>query len=146
MYQSYGILVVEDDPADYLLLKRGITEADNTISLFWVSDGIEALAFLRGQPPYTDTATRPNLILMDIKMPRVNGLELIATVKADPDLRSIPIVVLTASDDTNDIACCFRYSVAGYFVKPLSIADLIRIIQVFTAYWSLSKLPEKRVC
>lgn len=141
MNQNYRILVVEDDPADFLFLKRGITQNDNTISLFWVADGIEALAFLRRLPPYEQIATRPSLILMDIKMPRMNGLELLEAIKADPDLCNLPVVVLTASDDAKDIDFCFKHGVAGYFVKPVSIAKLSQIIETILSYWSLSKLP-----
>lgn len=131
---SLKVLLVEDEPADAHLVRLAFQESQLDIRLEQVVDGREALAFLRKQPPYT-SATTPGLILLDLNMPRMNGLEFLAEVKADPKLKRLPVVVLTTSDSDKDIEGCYEMGASGYITKPIDIDRFIQVIKSLGDYW-----------
>ena len=140
---SLTILLVEDDPVDVMSVQRAFEQNQVTNSLYVVGNGEEALAFLRHKGQYSDpvAAPSPRLILLDLKMPRMGGLELLNIIKRDPDLRRIPVVVLTSSDEESDIQQSFESGVAGYIRKPVTFEKFAQAIKVFDLYWTLSELP-----
>ena len=108
--QPVEILLVEDDPTDVLLAREALREADMHCNLNVVPDGIEALSYLRGQGKY-ETVLLPDLILLDLKMPKKGGLEVLSEIKEDEELRHIPVIVLTTSDAPSDIAQAYQLQI-----------------------------------
>ena len=143
MKQQDSILLAEDDRVDVMAIQRAFRLNKITNPLYVVSNGEEALAFLRHEGDYADakTSPRPGLILLDLNMPRMNGLEFLDIVKNDPEIREIPVVVFTSSIEEADIKASFRNGVAGYLVKPVTFEKLVQAISTFDLYWTLSKLP-----
>ncbi|HNS21272.1 MAG TPA: response regulator [Sedimentisphaerales bacterium] len=130
------ILLIEDDPVDALAIRRALDAPSATDAVIHASSVREALAVLhsRGSP-------RPALILLDLNMPGTDGLTFLQIVKDDPDLRDIPIVALTVSDESEDIACSFDRGVAGYMVKSADYACLQETVRTIQHYWNLNRLP-----
>ncbi len=143
MRSQNSVLLVEDDPVDVMAVKRAFAQNKVTNPLYVVGNGEEGLAFLRHEGKFAEPASspRPTLILMDLKMPRMGGLEMLSILKADRDLRHIPVIVLTTSDNDADIQQSFQNGVAGYLVKPVTFEKFVRAIQIFDLYWTLSELP-----
>jgi len=130
------ILLVEDDDIDAMTVRRTLTELGAANPLDRVSDGERALRFLR------DTANAlPGLILLDLNMPRMNGIELLTELKRDPALRVIPVVVLTTSSEEGDRLAAFSNSVAGYMVKPVDYPQFVGVMQLIREYWMTSVTP-----
>jgi CheY-like chemotaxis protein len=135
------VLLVEDDPGDVLLTKEAF--ADNKVknNLNIVSDGEEAVAYLRRQGPHAD-APRPDLVLLDLNLPRKDGREVLKEIKADPELRSIPVVVLTTSEADEDILHSYDLHANAYVTKPVDFDSFIRIVrQIDDFFVSVVKLP-----
>jgi CheY-like chemotaxis protein len=143
MRKQTAILLAEDDAVDVMAVKRAFKQNKITNPLYIVGDGEEALAFLRREGKFADPAfsPRPGVILLDLKMPRMGGLELLQIVKSDPGLCDIPVVVLTTSSEETDIKSSFRNGVAGYIVKPVTFEKFVQAINTFDLYWTLSELP-----
>ncbi|NTW97723.1 MAG: response regulator [Oscillochloris sp.] len=135
------ILLVEDSPADVVITQDALAEARVLNTIHVVDDGVEALAFLRKQPPYAD-AQRPDLILLDLNLPRKSGREVLAEIKADPELKSIPVVVLTTSRLEEDIWKAYDLHANCYVVKPLDFATFVQAVQSIRHFWlSVVTLP-----
>lgn len=128
------ILLVEDNPGDVLLTKKAFQASKLLNRLHVVNDGEAALQFLRREPPYED-AVRPDLVLLDINLPKVSGPEVLKAAKADPDLRAIPVVMLTSSDRDSDIRQAYDDHVNSYITKPPSFAALMDVIRNVENYW-----------
>jgi CheY-like chemotaxis protein len=138
------ILLVEDSPADALLTKMAIAENRILAEVHVAKDGIEAFEFLRRKEPRFAGAPRPDLILLDLNMPRMDGREFLAEIKQDVELRDIPVVTLTTSDVESDIAASYHLGAAGYVTKPVDISQFIKAISQLGEYWfALVRLPEK---
>lgn len=131
------ILLVEDDRVDVMTVKRALKELKVTNKLFTGSNGEEALKYLRN-----DKNQKPCLILLDLNMPKMNGIEFLKIVKKDDVLKSIPIVVLTTSKEEQDRIQTFDLSVAGYMTKPVDYLKFVETIKTIQHYWILSELPE----
>lgn len=130
------MLLVEDDRVDAMTVKRALKEVGATNPLHHVTDGEKALAFLR------DPANpRPGLIILDINMPRMNGIEFLRCAKEDPALRSIPVVVLTTSQEERDRLESFQLSAAGYMMKPVDYPQFVEIMRTVREYWLHSESP-----
>ncbi|CAN0491270.1 unnamed protein product [Phaeothamnion confervicola] len=131
------ILLVEDDDVDVMTVRRALGDLKVLNPLRVAGDGEEALDLLRGAD-----ALRPCVILLDINMPRMNGIEFLREAKADAVLRSIPVVVLTTSREEQDRIDSFDLSVAGYMIKPADYLKFVEVIRTIDMYWTLSELPE----
>jgi two-component system, chemotaxis family, response regulator Rcp1 len=135
------VLLVEDSPSDADLTIETFNEAKVLNRLFVVEDGVEAIAFLRRQGDYSD-APRPDLILLDLNLPRKDGREVLAEIKSDPDLQLIPVVILTTSADEQDILKSYRLNANCYVTKPVGLPEFIRIVKLIESFWFAAvKLP-----
>lgn len=147
MYETpepFDILLIEDEPADANLVRLALKENKIRCRLHHVFDGVEALAFLQRKGDKNTDAPRPDLILLDINMPRMNGHEFLVSIKADEKLASIPVVVLTTSDTDRDITASYQMGAAGYITKPVDIDQFIDAIQHLNNYWfALVQLPKR---
>lgn len=143
MRKKDTILLVEDDPIDVEAVKRAFQKHKVSNPLRVVGDGIEALAYLRHEGEFADPDAhpRPGLILMDLRMPRMDGLECMKELQKDPNLDLIPVVVFTSSKDEVDIAASYRTGASSYIVKPVSFEKLVEAIRTFDLYWTLSEVP-----
>jgi two-component system response regulator len=136
------ILLVEDSPADILLTREAFEQNKLMNTLHIVEDGIEALDFLHKRGRH-DSAPRPDLILLDLNLPRKNGREVLAEIKADPSLRSIPIVVLTTSSADEDILQAYDLNANCYVVKPVGFDNFMKAVQSIRHFWfSVVSLPQ----
>lgn len=135
------ILLVEDSPGDVRLTQEALADAKIRNRLSVVNDGIEALAFLQGTGEYQDVP-RPDLILLDLNMPRMDGREFLATVKNDDRLKTIPIVVLTTSAADADILKSYELHASCYITKPVDLEQFITVVAGIEEFWfSIVKLP-----
>ncbi|KAB8191229.1 response regulator [Nonomuraea phyllanthi] len=140
-WRPIEVLLVEDDQGDILLTKEAfdLNKVRNRLNV--VNDGEQAMAFLRRDAPYTD-APRPDLILLDLNLPRMGGLEVLAEVKADAALRTIPVVVLTTSEAEEDILHSYRLHANAYVSKPVDFEQFIRVVrQIDDFFVTVVKLP-----
>ncbi|MGC2856878.1 response regulator [Novispirillum sp. DQ9] len=141
---QFNILLVEDDEGDAHLTRLALREGRLLAQVHHVYDGVEALAFLRGTHAKHADAPRPDLILLDLNMPRMDGREFLTEVKRDEDLRSIPVVVLTTSDVERDIDASYRRGASGYITKPVGMDQFIDAVRALDDYWfSVVRLPGK---
>ena len=135
------ILLVEDNPGDVRLTREALREGKVHNNLHVANDGVEALAFLRKEAPFPD-ATRPDVILLDLNLPRKNGREVLAEIKSDPDLRRIPVVILTTSQAEEDIVETYNLHANCYITKPVDLDQFIKVVQSVKDFWfSIVKLP-----
>ncbi len=128
------ILLVEDNEPDVLLTLEAFEEASVPNRLHVARDGVEALQFLRREGPHKD-APRPDVILMDINMPRKNGLEVLDELKADPVLACIPVVMLTTSQAEDDVRSSYQRHASGYVVKPVGFENFLSAMKAFESFW-----------
>jgi len=138
------ILLVEDNPEDVLIAERSLMKANmrEKSELFVVRDGQEALDFLRRLGKFSEAA-RPDLILLDLKLPKVNGHEVLAEIKGDERLRRIPVIVLTVSEREEDMVKAYNSGASGYITKPPSSAEFAKVIETVLDYWRISELPSQ---
>lgn len=135
------ILLVEDNPADVRLTELALGEVGLTNTLHVVEDGREALAFLRREPEYAD-AVRPDLVLLDLDLPRVHGTEVLEALNEDDDLRRLPVIVLTSSTADEDIAASYERHANAYVEKPVDMDEFVGVARVIEEFWlSTVKLP-----
>lgn len=135
------VLVVEDDAGDVLMIEEALSANDLPSRLHFVSDGVEALAFLRNEPPHVD-APRPQLILLDLNMPRMDGREVLAAVKGDDELRAIPVVVLTTSALDEDVLRSYELRANAFVTKPVDLDQFLSIVQrIESFYGRTARLP-----
>lgn len=135
------ILLVEDNLADIDLAKEAFEECKFANNLHMVSDGEKALAFLRKERNFRDKP-RPDLILLDLNLPKIDGRELLAEIKNDDELKQIPVVILTTSESKEDIIEMYRLHANCYIAKPVDINQFIKLVQSIGDFWfSIVKLP-----
>lgn len=137
MRNSKPVLLVEDDSVDAMTVRRAIKETNVANSLIHTLNGEEALEYLR-----EGVNKKPCIILLDLNMPRMNGIEFLKIVKADDKLKKIPIVVLTTSQEEQDKVESFKLGVAGYMIKCIDYKEFVEIIKTISVYWTLSELPD----
>ena len=139
------ILLVEDSPGDVRLTKEALKEGKVLNNLSVATDGVEAMAFLHKEGRYKD-APRPDLILLDLNLPKKNGREVLAEIKEDPKLKRIPVVVLTISDDEHDILESYDLHANCYITKPVDLERFISIVKSIDEFWlTIVKLPANGV-
>jgi chemotaxis family two-component system response regulator Rcp1 len=137
------ILLVEDNGGDVRLAHEAIRDAEVRANLHVVGDGVEAMAFLRRQGKYADAA-RPDLIMFDLTMPKKNGFEVLAEIKADAGLKNIPVIIFSVSKSEGDIRRAYDLQANCYIVKPVDLNGLIVIIKAVDDFWlTAATLPEK---
>ncbi|WP_290817986.1 response regulator [Halovivax sp.] len=135
------ILLVEDNPGDVRLTEEAFREARIENNLHVVTDGVEALQFLERRGEYGDVP-RPDLVLLDLNLPRMNGDEVLEALKDDPELRTIPVIVLTSSAAEEDVVKSYKLHANAYLTKPVDPAEFIDTVQSFERFWfSIVKLP-----
>lgn len=137
------ILLVEDNPGDVRLTKEALRDAKMINELHTVADGMEALAFLRREPPHA-SAPRPDLILLDLNLPKLDGRGVLSFVKSSSELRSIPVVILTSSDAEEDVARSYDLHANCYVRKPVELQSFLDVIQAIDDFWvSVVRLPRR---
>ena len=135
------ILLVEDNPGDARLTEEALKEGKVLNNLHVARDGFEALAFLKREEPFAE-APRPDIILLDLNMPRMDGRELLGRIKNEPDLKRIPIVVLTTSKAEEDIIRSYDLHANCYVTKPVDLDQFIKVVQSIKDFWfTVVKLP-----
>ena len=139
------LLVIEDSDEDFTALARIMSKAEIPNPLYRCEDGEEALDFLYHQGEYADftQAPRPALIVLDLNLPGTDGREVLATLKQDGNLKTIPVVILSTSSNPRDISACYHQGVSGYMVKPMNTKLLNKLVKSFIEYWFQTvEMPE----
>jgi CheY-like chemotaxis protein len=138
------ILLVEDDPAHAEIIRRNFAHFRVLNRLNHVSDGQEALDYLYNRPPYQDQLEypAPDLVLLDLRLPKIDGIEVLKTLKTDPQKKHLPVVVLTTSSAEKDILSAYRYNANSYLVKPVDFAQFTDLMKTLGYYWLIwNKFP-----
>jgi two-component system, chemotaxis family, response regulator Rcp1 len=139
--QRFEVLLVEDNPGDVFLTQEAFREGQVRLRLSVVGDGEEALRYLRREGPFED-APRPDLVLMDLNLPKKDGRELLAELKQDVDLRQIPVIILTTSESQQDVWRAYKLHANCYLTKPLEVDSFMRKIKSIEDFWlSVARLP-----
>jgi CheY-like chemotaxis protein len=137
MEKTLNILLVEDDRVDVMNVKRAFERNRITNPLYVAADGLEALEMLRnGQVP-----AERRLVLLDLNMPKMNGIEFLRELRADPEHQLTPVVVLTTSNDERDKIEAYNLNVAGYLLKPVTFVNFVEVMAALNKYWTLVELP-----
>jgi two-component system, chemotaxis family, response regulator Rcp1 len=131
---SFEILLVEDNPGDVRLTRECLREANLTANLWVVRDGIQAMAFLKREGMH-NLSPRPDLILLDLNLPRVSGREVLSMIKSEPAYRAIPIVVLSSSTAEEDVKQCYDLHANCYVAKPVDLNGLTSVMKAIEAFW-----------
>ena len=138
------ILLVEDDPADQKLVKMSLKNQELINDLYTVNNAEEALDFLHSRGEHIDQSNPPNLILLDLNMPGMGGKEFLRQIKADDDLKKIPVVIVTTSSSEKDVIDSYNLQAAGYVHKPATLEEFKQIMAEIEDYWFvLCKLPQQ---
>jgi chemotaxis family two-component system response regulator Rcp1 len=138
------VLLVEDSPGDIRLTIEAFRGANPAVRVHVAMDGVEALAFLRREAPHAD-APRPDVILLDLNLPRMDGREVLATIKDDDSLRTIPTVILTTSDAEADVARSYQLKANAYLKKPVQLDEFEALVQSINDFWlTKAMLPMSR--
>jgi CheY-like chemotaxis protein len=132
--ELFTILHADDSLDDALLTRLALTDDGEELELHHVRDGVEALRFLRNEDPYRD-AGRPDLVLLDLNMPRLSGHETLSAIKSDPALQSIPVVVLTTSNSPYDVTRCYELHVNSYVRKPIDFNRFVEVMGQVKRFW-----------
>jgi CheY-like chemotaxis protein len=142
------ILLAEDDPKDAQLTTRALSESQAPGDVVVARDGAEALEYLRGHGPPSGSrsAQRPCVVLLDLKMPKLNGLEVLREIKNDPKLKTIPVVMLTSSRQESDVAQSYQLGANAYVVKPVSFSEFRAALREVGSFWTvINELPPQTV-
>lgn len=142
---EYNILIVEDNPDDVMLLQRAMKKSNIINPLHVVVDGVEAVEYLSGTGKFTDRTANPLpvLILLDLKLPRKSGLEVLEWLRNQPGIKRIPVIILTSSNQNPDINRAYDLGANSYLVKPVDFNDLIKMVDSLHLFWMiLNKNPE----
>jgi two-component system response regulator len=139
--QGAEILMVEDDAADVELTREGLKDAKMMINLNVVDDGVKAMQYLRREGAYAN-AVRPDLIILDLNLPKKDGREVLREIKHDENLKAIPVCVLTTSSDSWDIQKCYEWGANCWITKPIGLSEFIKIVNNLHDFWlTVVKLP-----
>ena len=133
-----SLLLIDDDEVDVMTVKRAFKKNNITNPLYIANNGLEALAMLRGtELPKLLTGQR-RLILLDLNMPKMSGIEFLRELRADPELKSMPVIVLTTSNEEQDKVEAYNLNVAGYIIKPVTFVSFVEAVATLNTYWTLS--------
>ena len=137
------ILLVEDNPGDYRLTQEALREGKVYNNLYWAQDGVEALEFLRRRGRYSDVP-RPDIVLLDLNLPKKDGREVLSEIKGDENLRSIPVVILTTSQAEEDVVRSYDLHANCYVTKPVDLEKFITVVQSIDRFWlTIATLPTR---
>ena len=142
---THTILLVEDDSNDVILIQRAFKKVNTMVSIQVVTDGEQAVAYLAGNEPYADREDYPvpEIVLLDLKLPRKPGLEVLEWLRQQPGLKRLPVVALTSSKLTADINKAYELGINSYLVKPMAFDDLLKMIKTLNLYWlTFNEMPE----
>ena len=134
---ALNILLVDDDEVDVMTVKRAFSKANIANKLFVATDGIEALAMLRSD----GIPGARRLMLLDLNMPRMSGIEVLREIRADPALQALTVIVLTTSNEDRDRVEAYRLNVAGYLLKPVTFQAFAEVMVTLNKYWTLMEMP-----
>lgn len=144
-FKPIEILLVEDRPGDVRLTKEALKESKVANQLTVAEDGVEAMSLLRREGEYED-AVRPDLVLLDLNLPRKDGREVLAEIKTDEDLKSIPVIILTTSKAEEDIVRTYNLHANCYICKPVDLDQFLSVVRTIEEFWlSIVKLPSRSV-
>ena len=139
----FEVLLVDDNPEDVILMEEVLREAMLEVKLNITSNGVDALSFLRCEGGFIHSP-RPDLILMDLNMPGMNGHETLAEIKKDPDLKAIPVIILSTSSSDEDIRTAYQLQASCYVTKPVDLDQYIHMVKSIHNFWfTIVKLPRK---
>lgn len=136
-----NILLVEDDKVDVMNVQRSFKKANITNPLFIVGNGLEALEVLRNESETVVMPKTRRLVLLDLNMPKMGGIEFLEALRADPQLRPTPVIVLTTSDQERDRIEAYNLNVAGYILKPVTFINFAEVMSALNRYWTLCEIP-----
>jgi len=143
---DYTILLVEDDENDAMLLRMAFEKNAIANPVQWVKDGLEAVAYLNGDGIYADRTKHPfpEVLLVDLKMPRMSGLELLAWISEHPEFRIIPTIIMTSSRQELDIENAYKLGANTYMTKPIAFDQLAQMVKLTHEYWAMSAKPKPK--
>lgn len=143
-FEHVEILLVEDNPTDAELTMRALKKKNLANNLVWVKDGVEALDFIFCKGQYQGrNNTTPKLIMLDLKLPKIDGIEVLRVLKSDPKTKTVPVVMLTSSNEERDIVESYKLGVNSYIVKPVDFDKFLEMVSQVGLYWSLvNKVPQ----
>ena len=136
-----NILLVEDDTVDVMNVQRAFKKSNIQNPLFIAKNGVEGLAMLRGTGNTPMIQPRPQIILLDLNMPQMNGIEFLKEIRKDKELKSISVFVMTTSNDDKDRLEAYNLNVAGYILKPVSFEKFVTAVSILDSYWKLCEQP-----
>jgi CheY-like chemotaxis protein len=136
-----SVLLVDDDEVDVMTVKRAFKKNNITNPLYVATNGVEALAMLRGNEMPKLLPGQRRLILLDLNMPKMGGIEFLRELRADPELRPLPVIVLTTSNEEKDKVEAYNLNVAGYIIKPVTFSKFVETVGTLNKYWTLSEMP-----
>ncbi len=143
MYDTMKVLLIEDNPGDIDLTRENLADSKIIVELHVAMDGVEAMEFLRRQGSFAD-APRPDLVLLDLNLPRKDGRAVLAEIKSDKTLKSIPVVILTSSEAEEDIIQSYDLQANAYVTKPVDLEGFARIVRGIEEFWfSVVRFPPK---
>jgi CheY-like chemotaxis protein len=136
-----NILLVEDDEVDVMTVQRAFKKGNISNPLYLAGNGIEALAMLRAQPgQLSSMPSERRIILLDLNMPKMNGIEFLRELRADATIKHIPVVVLTTSNEEQDRVRAYNFNVAGYILKPITFSNFVELMVALNKYWTLCEM------
>jgi len=136
-----SLLLIDDDEVDVMTVKRAFKKNNITNPLYVAVNGVEALAMLRGKEMPKLLPGQRRLILLDLNMPKMGGIEFLRELRADPELRALPVIVLTTSNEDKDKVEAYNLNVAGYIIKPVTFNKFVEAMATLNKYWMLSEMP-----
>jgi CheY-like chemotaxis protein len=136
-----NLLLVDDDEIDVMTVQRAFKKNNITNNLYVATNGIEALAMLRGNGNPSVVPPQRRLILLDLNMPKMGGIEFLHELRKDPAIKAIPVIVLTTSNEDKDKVEAYNMNVAGYIVKPVTFSKFVEAVATLNKYWTLSEMP-----
>jgi len=142
--KAINILLVEDDIVDVMNVKRAFKKNNISNPLIVAENGVEALEMLRGTNGKSAITPLPKIILLDLNMPKMGGIEFLKELRADENFKNLSVFVMTTSNEDNDKVEAYKLNVAGYILKPLAMADFVRAVSTLHSFWMLCEYPLSR--
>jgi CheY-like chemotaxis protein len=139
--RALTILLVEDDQLDVMNVQRAFRKNNISNPLFVAGNGIEALEMLRGQGPGPHVPPHRRIVLLDLNMPKMGGIEFLRELRKDPELSALTVIILTTSDEDRDKVEAYKLNVAGYILKPVTLQAFVEIMATLNKYWTVNELP-----